>query len=483
MRVIVLILMLFPLLVPQDLLASVEPMPPGLVSNMDLLLERAMSENLIAGGVVVVGNSEGILATASRGRLNSDPGSEPITDRTLFDVASLTKVVATTPAVIKLLDEGKIGLTDPVSRWFPEFAGSQLTVLHLLTHTSGLADVRVSSIQGVISKAAAQMERRSPGTSFDYADINFILLGELVHRVSGETLDLFCRERIYEPLGAKVTQFLPPAGLVPEIAPTSGNRGGVVQDENARRLGGVAGHAGVFSSAHDLSRYARLLLGKGTLDGKRILSEQMVAQMTTPYLCDNGRVKRGLGWDISSPYSAPKGSYFSDSSFGHTGYSGSSIWIDPEQDLFVIMLTRRSNYRNVKNFNQLRRDVSTYAAADFRSPGSGEAQPVPVAELPQIKSRVLVASTAEKIEIPVPRSKASARSKWGIDRRAAKCETKKKERHLAKARPGSRTAKLAKARPGSRTAKLAKARSGHKNSRIPKVATSEEKKKRRLTKS
>ncbi|WP_026840329.1 serine hydrolase domain-containing protein [Citrifermentans bremense] len=459
MRVIILILMLFPLLVPQDLLASVEPIPPGLVSNIDLLLERAMSENLIAGGVVVVGNHEGILATASRGQLNSDPGAEPITDRTVFDLASLTKVVATTPAVIKLIDEGKISLTDPVSRWFPEFAGSQLTVLHLLTHTSGLADIQVGSIQGAIRKAAAQLARKSPGTSFDYADINFILLGELVHRVSGETLDLFCKEQIYEPLGAKVTQFLPPAGLVPEIAPTSGNRGGVVQDENARRLGGVAGHAGVFSSAHDLSRYARLLLGKGTLDGRRILSEQVVAQMITPHLCNNGRVKRGLGWDISSPFSAPKGNFFSDASFGHTGYSGSSIWIDPEQDLFVIMLTRRSDYHNVKNFNQLRRDVSTYASADFRSPGSGEAQPVPVAELPQIKNRVLVASAAEAIEIPVRRSKVSVRSKWGVERRAAKCETKKKDRHLAKAR------------------------SGHRNSRIAKLAKNESGKKRRLAKS
>ncbi|GAW66088.1 beta-lactamase [Geoanaerobacter pelophilus] len=474
MRVIILILMLFPLLVPQDLFASVDPVPPGLVSNLDLLLERAMSENLIAGGVVVVGNHEGILATASRGQVSSAAGAEPITDRTVFDLASLTKVVATTPAMIKLLDEGKINLADPVSRWFPEFEGSQLTVLHLLTHTSGLADVHVGSsqpIQGVIRKAASQLARKSPGTSFDYADINFILLGELVRRVSGEPLDVFCKEEIYEPLGTRVTQFLPPAALVPEIAPTSGNRGGVVQDENARRLGGVAGHAGVFSSAHDLSRYARLLLGKGTLDGRRILSEQAVAQMTTPYLCNNGRVKRALGWDMSSPFSAPKGSFFSDSSFGHTGYSGSSIWIDPEQDLFVIMLTRREDYRNVKSFNQLRRDISTYAAADFRAPGSQLPQPVPVAELPQIKNRVLLASAAEVIEIPVRRSKAASHSKWGIDRRAAKCSTKKADRHLAKARPGSRTAKVASAR------------SGHKNSRVAKVARNESGKKRRLTKS
>lgn len=451
MRVITLILLLFPLLAPQQLYAMVDPSASAPAANIDTLLDRAISENLIDGGVVVVGNREGILATAARGQVSALPGAPAISDRTIFDVASLTKVVATTPAVIKLLDEGRISLSDPVSRWFPEFAGAphgELTVLHLMTHTSGLSDVMVSSdrsMESTIQKAALQHHRRGPGTSFDYADINFILLGELVHRVSGETLDAFCRAQIYDPLGTRETLFLPSAELAADMAPTSGTRGGVVQDVNARRLGGVAGHAGLFSSAYDLSRFARLLLGGGTLDGRRILSEQAVAQMGTPYLCDDGRVKRGLGWDMSSPYSAPKGNFFSDASFGHTGYSGSSIWIDPEQDLFVVMLTRRADYRNVKGFNRLRRDVSTVAAADFKYLAGSDADPVRTAELGSVKAQALLASAGAARSVP-RKSKAVSRVavKWQPEKRAAKCSTKKSDRQVAKARHGVRTSRIAK---------------------------------------
>jgi CubicO group peptidase (beta-lactamase class C family) len=376
MRFIIALLMLCPFLVASS--SSASEQPPAVIHSptIDLLLDQAIAKNQIAGGVVVVGNRDGILSTSARGRLNSDPGAPALDERTMFDLASLTKVVATAPAVMKLLDEGKISLSDPLSRYFPEFndGREQITVLNLLTHTSGLDDVSVSSQQSMesaIRKAAAERRSMRPGAHFHYADINFILLGELVHRVSGETLDAFCKEEIFGPLGDEETMFLPPQALVPEIAPTSGSVGGVVQDGNARRLGGVAGHAGVFSSAYDLSRYARMILGGGAIDGRRVLSGQVVAEMTTPYLCNNGQVKRCLGWDMASPFSAPRGSFFSASSFGHTGYSGSSIWIDPQQDLFVIMLTRRLNYRNTRSFNQLRRDVSTMAVADFKTPGTG----------------------------------------------------------------------------------------------------------------
>lgn len=336
-------------------------------SNLELVLDRAISQNLIAGGVVVVGNRDGIISTVARGQLSPAEGAPQLDERSVFDIASLTKVAATTPAVMKLVDDGKINLNDPLSRWFPEFEGKPHTVLHLLTHTSGLNDVSVgSSMESAVRKAAAQ--HASPGTRFNYADINFILLGEMVKRVSGESLDQFCMEQIYKPLGFDKTTFLPSPELAASIAPTSGRKGGVVQDLNARRLGGVAGHAGLFSSAYDLSRYARMILGGGELDNQRVLSEQVVAQMTTPYLCNDGRVVRGLGWDITSPYSAPKGKFFSGASFGHTGYSGSSMWIDPQQDLFVIMLTRRTNYNDTRSFNKLRRDVSTVAVADVKLP-------------------------------------------------------------------------------------------------------------------
>jgi len=368
-------------------------------ATIDRLLERAIAANLIEGGVAVIGNHNGILSSTARGRLNSAAGSPLLTERTIFDLASLTKVIATAPAVMKLLDQGRIALSDPLSRWFPEFADpgrEEITVLNLLTHTSGLDDVGVSSeqpMQNAIRKAAAEKYRSRPGSHFHYADINFILLGELVHRVSGETLNAFCQEQIYAPLGATETMFLPPRELAGAIAPTaSGAPCGIVQDPNARRLGGVAGHAGLFSSAYDLSRFARMMLGGGVLDNRRILSERIVTQMTSPYLANSGAVMRGLGWDMNSPFSAPKGSFFSQASFGHTGYSGSSIWIDPQQDLFVILLTNRVNYRDTHYFNQLRRDVSTVASADFKVPGAGQAT-APPWEISRINAELLRAVT------------------------------------------------------------------------------------------
>lgn len=334
-----------------------------------LLLDRAIASKLIAGGVVAIGNSEGILSVTARGNIDA-AGSAPITEHTIFDVASLTKVVATTPSVMKLVDKKLVSLTDPISRWFPEFRkrrGAEITVINLLTHTSGLIDFNVipgQSKKAIIRKAASQ-RKVQPGTRFNYADINFILLGELVHRVTGKNLDQYSREKLFAPLGARRTLFTPPAELVDTIAPTVGFTRGVVQDKNSRLLGGVTGHAGLFSSASDLAKFSRMMLGRGMIDGRRVLPARLVDQMTVPYYCSSKNVIRGLGWDMVSPFSAPKGFFFSEASFGHTGYSGSSLWIDPQQDLFVVVLTTRLDYDNTRTFNQFRRDISTFAAATF----------------------------------------------------------------------------------------------------------------------
>lgn len=361
--------------------ATDEFLDAGRTATMDFLMERAISNKMIAGGVVVIGNRDGILYSMSSGGLHSGTGASHPTDRTIFDVASLTKVLATTPAIMKLLEDGRVSLLDPVTRWFPEFEGSgreDITILNLLTHTSGLDDTTFSPnepFSAAIGKAVVRKTPHLPGYRFRYADINFILLGELVHRVTGTTLDTFCREHLYAPLGMNDTMFLPPRERSARIAPTyrEGHElpTGIVQDENARHLGGVAGHAGLFSTAFDLSLFARLVLGGGSLDGKRIFSEQVVTQMTAPYFYSSGRVVRGLGWDIESPYSAPRGSSFSEMSFGHTGYSGSSIWIDPQRNLFVILLTTRLDYRDIRMFSRLRSDISSLAAATFRTPGGG----------------------------------------------------------------------------------------------------------------
>jgi CubicO group peptidase (beta-lactamase class C family) len=350
-------------------------MDAGRTATIDFMLERAVSQGLIAGGVVLVGNHKGVVYTTSRGKSGFSAEAPALSERTMFDIASLTKVIATAPAIMKLLEEGRITLLDPLSRWFPEFEGTDredVTILNLLTHTSGLNDItfnRVEPLKAAIHKTGIQKSGRLPGTSFHYADINFILLAELIQRVSGVSLDRYCRENFYGPLGMADTMFLPPHERAGSIAPTIGTDNelltGTVQDENARLLGGIAGHAGLFSSASDLSRFAAMILNNGTLHGNHVIDKHVLSQMIAPYFFSNGRVVRGLGWDIFSPYSAPRGSFFSEMSFGHTGYSGSSIWIDPQSDLFVILLTVRLNYREIRHINRLRSDISTIAASVF----------------------------------------------------------------------------------------------------------------------
>ncbi len=350
----------------------------GRAASIDYILQSAVSRQLINGGTVLVGNRNGVVYASSHGRVGLAQDAQELNGRTLFDVASLTKVIATAPAVMKLLDDGLINLMDPLTRWFPELEGTgreDVTILNLLTHTSGLNDIELldgDTIETVIRKAAVQKSGRLPGGRFLYADINFILLGDLVRRVSGKSLDQYCREHLFEPLRMGNTTFLPSRERGVIIAPTFGAHSevltGLVQDGNAQRLGGVAGHAGLFSSAADLSRFAAMILNNGSLHGTRIFSEKALAQMTAPYFYSKGSVVRGLGWDIYSPYSSPRGSSFSAMSFGHTGYSGSSLWIDPERDLFVILLTVRLDYRDIRHFNRLRSDISSVAASIFSEP-------------------------------------------------------------------------------------------------------------------
>ena len=360
-----------------NLHAADELMDAGRAASIDVVLENAIRRGLISGAVVAVGNHKGQLYGTAQGRLYPDAAAPKLSDRTLFDTASLTKVIATAPAVMKLLDQGKINLLDPLTRWFPEFNNTDLdeiSVLNLLTHTSGLNDVEIATIdplRSLIAKAVTQNGGTLSGSRFRYADINFILLGELVKRAAQTSLDRFCVENIYALLGMAETSFLPQTDFN-LIAPTADYNktltAGVVQDSNARRFGGVAGHAGLFSTASDLNRYATMILNHGKYNGLQVFNERVIAQMTSPYFYNNGRIIRGLGWDINSPFSSPRGNSFSDMSFGHTGYSGSSIWIDPEQDLYVILLTVRLDYTNVRQFNQLRSDISTMAVSIFSTP-------------------------------------------------------------------------------------------------------------------
>jgi CubicO group peptidase (beta-lactamase class C family) len=337
---------------------------------------NAISRGLIAGGVVLIGDRHGVLFEQAFGR--TCPGERaPLTRTdTIFDIASLTKVIATAPAILKLAEQRRLSLVDPVSKCFPEFMGKgkdDLLVMNLLTHTSGLDDFPIQPddpMQSVVERAARQKLNGEIGSRFRYADINFILLGEMVRRITGIPLDRYALDNFFTPMGMKDTSFNPDNARVIRCSTTIGEDNdfmtGIVQDPVARGFGGVAGHSGVFSTSRDLSRFCRMVMNEGEIEGNRVLSGRAVRQMIAPYFSRGGKVIRGLGWDIESPFSAPKGNGFSEVSFGHTGYSGSSIWIDPAKDIYVILLTSRLNYRNVNEFKSLRRELSSLAVGIFR---------------------------------------------------------------------------------------------------------------------
>jgi CubicO group peptidase (beta-lactamase class C family) len=355
---------------------AVQPLSP--TERIDRLADQAIRKGLISGAVVLIGNRGGVILEKGYGHVSPEPLARPMATDTLFDLASLTKVLATTPAILKLAEERKLSLVDPVLRWFPEFEGKgkdDLLLLNLLTHTSGLNDFSLdpsAPLQSAVQGAAGQKLTGEIGNRFHYADINFILLAEVVRRVSGLQLDEYARKNFYSPLGMKDTGFRPDPQRQPGCAPTIGDDSRLfvcqVQDSLARLLGGVAGHAGLFGTVRDLSLFCRMILGDGLLGNRRVMEARTVSQMTAPYFSRGGKVIRGLGWDIASPYSAPRGGFFSRTSFGHTGYSGASLWIDVDADLYVILLTTRLDYRKKGEFSQFRSDLSTLAVEAFGQP-------------------------------------------------------------------------------------------------------------------
>ena len=316
------------------------------------------------------------------------PAREPMTLDTIFDLASLTKVVATTPAIMKLFEQGKIRLNDPVTVYLPEFQGGKtdITVRDLLTHFSGLRpDLDLeppwSGYDTGIRKALMDKPANPPGQRFVYSDINFELLGEIVHRVSGKMLDEYAREQIFAPLGMQETMFRPPSSLRSRIAPTEIDAAtgqpfrGVVHDPTARYMGGVAGHAGVFSTAADLARYAQMMLNLGELGGVRIFSPLTVQKFTASSSPPDQPVLHGLGWDIDSAYSSARGELFPIGSYGHLGYTGTSIWIDPYSKTYVILLTNYVHPHSGKNLSSLRRSVGTIVAAAVGVKAAGMIEP------------------------------------------------------------------------------------------------------------
>ncbi len=346
---------------------------PEVFPEIDAAIRLAITEGRLPGGVVWVEHGGEHFEKAIGERV-VEPGREAMTSDTIFDAASLTKVIATTPCVMKLIEQGKVELDAPVARYLPEFSGEnkeRVTVRHLLTHTSGnkpgIATSGITSYEEGIARACQNPLGDAPGTLIRYSDINFILLGEIVHRVSGKTLDEYAAAEIFRPLGMKDTGFRPAAESRGRIAPTTrGTERGVVHDPTASRMGGVAGHAGLFTTAGDLARFARMLLGGGELEGVRILQSETVKLMTSVQTPDAITGRRGLGWDIDTGYSGPRGKWFPRGSYGHTGWTGTSLWIDPFSQSFVIFLSNRNHPTEAGNVLPLRQLLGTLAAESVR---------------------------------------------------------------------------------------------------------------------
>jgi uncharacterized protein YbbC (DUF1343 family)/CubicO group peptidase (beta-lactamase class C family) len=356
-------------LLPVSPAATARAQPAQWMHMADDAIRDSVAASEVPGVVLLVGQGDRILHRKVLGWRAIVPTPELLTSDTIFDLASLTKVVATTPSVLRLWEMGKVDLNAPLGRYLKEFdtpAFQGVTVARLLTHSAGMPDLpsHEAMLRGFPEAARLQAKAGlalTPGSAFVYSDTGFIMLGELVRRVSGQRLDHFARRNFYAPLGMRDTAFDPPASWRRRIAPTEvvnahGPLRGVVHDGNSRLLGGVAGHAGLFSTAADLSRYCRMLLAGGTLNGRRYLKESTVRAMFAPH--EIGETIRGLGWDIASPYSRTLGSYFPMGSIGHTGFTGPAIWMDPPTQTYMILLTNRVHPYGKGDVTELRRRTS-----------------------------------------------------------------------------------------------------------------------------
>jgi uncharacterized protein YbbC (DUF1343 family)/CubicO group peptidase (beta-lactamase class C family) len=361
------------------------------LARIDAVVQQSIAQKELPGAVVLVGHHGQIVWRKAYGSRAVEPQREPMTANTIFDLASLTKVVATATSIMILIERGEVLLSDPASKFIPEMKGEgrdQITIEQLLTHTAGFApdfDLRErwTGYDEALKRLYREPLRSSPGTRFVYSDIGYIALGEVVHRVSGQTLDEFARKNIFGPLGMRETGFKPHANLSSRIAPTEKRRGqmsylgdtatdagaqgeqwlrGQVHDPTSFRMGGVAGHAGLFSTADDLAIFCRMILNGGIHNGTRLLSPMAVAAMTRPRAVSEDGLARGLGWDIATTFSTNKGDLFPLGSFGHTGFTGTSLWIDPASDSFVVFLSNRVHPDGKGDVASLRGRVASIVA-------------------------------------------------------------------------------------------------------------------------
>jgi CubicO group peptidase (beta-lactamase class C family) len=370
---------------------------PSHLKHIDDAVEAAIARNEIPGAVVLVARRGRIGYLKAFGSRALQPAREPMTIDTIFDIASLTKVIATTPSIMLLVERGDVRLGDKVKRYLPQFTGGKkedITVHQLLTHYSGLPpDFDLSKQwqgnEGALEQLWKGKTVSDPGKEFAYSDLNFITLGEIVRIVSGKPLDAFAREKIFQPLDMSETTFLPSASWRGRIAPTEPRSNtlqylkgtgtpeqaeeilrGEVHDPTAWRMGGVAGHAGLFSTARDLAIYLQMLMNDGSWMGQRLLSPLTVRAMTSPQNPLNSTSLRGFGWDIYTSYSSPKGDLFPDG-YGHTGFTGTSVWVDPAAKTFVILLSNRVHPDGKGDVTHLRGVIANIVAASINDRAAG----------------------------------------------------------------------------------------------------------------
>lgn len=321
--------------------------------SMQAVLLRAIADSAFPGAYAIVGTSRGIIAEFGAGKLDKDDPTKP-TDRTVWDMASMSKLMATTSAMIQLVGNKRVSIDSPVVYYLPSWKATgaeRITVKQLLTHSSGLPAGRPLYKEADTDTAArtivyATSPISPPGTKYVYSDLGFILLGRLVQQVTGQPLDQYVDKNVFGPLKMTDTRYLPPASWIPRIAPTEIDpwRGkhirGEVHDENASRLGGVAGHAGIFSSARDVARFAQTYLSGGILEGRRVFETATLNQFIQ--VQDKALSHRALGWETANGTNSA-GKRLSPLSFGHTGFTGTSLWMDPTRDVFVLLLSNRVN--------------------------------------------------------------------------------------------------------------------------------------------
>jgi CubicO group peptidase (beta-lactamase class C family) len=350
------------------------------------VMRRALADSAFPGAIAVVGTGDSILARVAVGHLDWGGSAAPDVD-TMWDLASLTKVVALTSAVMRLVERGELDLDAPVHRYLPQWTGDgkeRVRIRHLLTHSSGLPPWRPLYKEADDPAAALALVLFTPldtvpGARMAYSDLGAILLGQVVERVSGEPFADHVARHFFAPLGMTSTRFLPPAALRGRIAPTEYDPWrqrevwGEVHDENAFALGGVSSHAGLFGSARDLARFARMYLGGGMLGEARVLAPATIARFTAR--ADSSLSHRALGWETPSA-SNSAGRMMSPRAFGHTGFTGTSVWIDPERDLFIILLSNRVNpTRENRRIGQVRVALADTVGATLAREASGAPAP------------------------------------------------------------------------------------------------------------